>query len=48
MSATLLQRVVGTKGASELPIDCLTDSKLEVFRMIGFGLSAEARREHIK
>lgn len=41
MSATLLQRMVGKKGAGTLPMDRLTDRELEVFRMIGSGLSVK-------
>lgn len=42
MGATLLQRMVGGKKAmSELPMDRLTDRELEVFRMIGAGLSVK-------
>lgn len=42
MGATLLQRMVGGKKAiGELPMDRLTDRELEVFRMIGSGLSVK-------
>jgi DNA-binding NarL/FixJ family response regulator len=42
MGATLLQRMVGgKKGIGELPMDRLTDRELEVFRMIGAGLSVK-------
>jgi len=42
MSATMLRRMVGGKrGVSELPMDRLTDRELEVFRMIGSGLTVK-------
>ena len=42
MGATLLQRMVGgKKGIGQLPMDRLTDRELEVFRMIGSGLSVK-------
>jgi DNA-binding NarL/FixJ family response regulator len=42
MGATLLQRMVGgKKGINQLPMDRLTDRELEVFRMIGSGLSVK-------
>lgn len=42
MGATLLQRMVGgRKSMGELPMDRLTDRELEVFRMIGSGLSVK-------
>lgn len=47
MSATLLQRMVGKKGASELPMDRLTDRELEVFRMIGSGQSVKEIAEKL-
>lgn len=40
LGATLLQKMVGNRGAAaQLPMDRLTDRELEVFRMIGAGLS---------
>jgi len=43
MGVVLLQRMVGgKKGTGELPMDRLTDRELEVFRMIGAGLSVKA------
>ena len=42
MSATLLQRMIGgKKAAGGLPMDRLTDRELEIFRMIGSGLSVK-------
>jgi len=42
MGVALLQRMVGgKKGSGELPMDRLTDRELEVFRMIGAGLSVK-------
>jgi DNA-binding NarL/FixJ family response regulator len=42
MSATLLQRMVmGKKREGGLPMDRLTDRELEVFRMIGSGISVK-------
>ncbi len=42
MSATLLQRMVGgRKPGGELPMDRLTDRELEIFRMIGAGMSVK-------
>ena len=42
MSATLLQRMVaGKKRDGALPMDRLTDRELEVFRMIGAGMSVK-------
>jgi DNA-binding NarL/FixJ family response regulator len=47
MSTTLLQQMVGKKGLGELPMDRLTDRELEVFRMIGAGLSVKAIAEKL-
>jgi DNA-binding NarL/FixJ family response regulator len=42
MSSTLLQRMVGgKKGTGSLPMDRLTDRELEVFRLIGSGMSVK-------
>jgi DNA-binding NarL/FixJ family response regulator len=42
MGETLLQRMVrGKKPTADLPMDRLTDRELEVFRMIGAGLSVK-------
>jgi DNA-binding NarL/FixJ family response regulator len=42
MSATLLQRMVGgKKQVGGLPMDRLTDRELEIFRLIGSGLSVK-------
>jgi DNA-binding NarL/FixJ family response regulator len=42
MSSTLLQRMVGGKKATGgLPMDRLTDRELEVFRLIGSGMSVK-------
>jgi DNA-binding NarL/FixJ family response regulator len=42
MSSTLLQRMVGgKKGTGGLPMDRLTDRELEVFRLIGSGMSVK-------
>jgi len=42
MSATLLQRMVaGKKSKGGLPMDRLTDRELEIFRMIGSGMSVK-------
>ena len=42
MSATLLQRMIGgKKAAGGLPMDRLTDRELEIFRLIGSGLSVK-------
>lgn len=41
MGSTLLNRMVGSKKSSLLPMDRLTDRELEVFRMIGAGLSVK-------
>lgn len=48
MSATLLQRMVGNKKpGNELPMDRLTDRELEIFRMIGSGLSVKEIAEKL-
>ena len=47
MSTTLLQQMVGKKGLGELPMDRLTDRELEVFRMIGSGLTVKAIAEKL-
>ena len=42
MGATLLQRMVGSKKSQgALPMDRLTDRELEIFRMIGGGMSVK-------
>ena len=42
MGATLLQRMVGSKKSqAALPMDRLTDRELEIFRMIGAGMSVK-------
>jgi DNA-binding NarL/FixJ family response regulator len=48
MSAMLLQRVVGDrKPADTLPLDRLTDREIEIFRMIGAGLSVKEMAEKL-
>ena|SRR5215469_11623844 len=42
MGATLLQRMVGgKKSTGDLPMDRLTDREVEVFKMIGAGMSVK-------
>jgi len=48
MSATLLQQMVGgKKQGGDLPMDRLTDRELEIFRMIGAGLSVKEIAEKL-
>jgi DNA-binding NarL/FixJ family response regulator len=48
MSAMLLQRVVGDrKPVDMLPLDRLTDREIEIFRMIGGGLSVKEMAEKL-
>jgi len=48
MRNTLLQRMVGgSKSQGKLPMDRLTDRELEVFRMIGAGLSVKEIAEKL-
>jgi len=48
MSAMLVQKMVGGKATAEkLPMDRLTDRELEVFRMIGEGLSIKEIAEKL-
>ena len=48
MSAVLLQRMVGNrKSDGELPMDRLTDREMEIFRMIGAGLSIKEIAEKL-
>ena len=48
MSATLLQQMVGgKKHGGDLPMDRLTDRELEIFRMIGSGLSVKEIAEKL-
>ncbi len=48
MGAALLQRMVGNKKSKAvLPMDCLSNRELEVFRMIGAGKSVKEIADHL-